>query len=481
MDDLPTLLEAADGAPVSSLGDAELSARLLALTDAIDRLTALRRTVAGEWDRRLVWAGDGARSGAAWLAHNSEVSRGRAGAELRVAKRLRTMEHLAAASEAGELGAEKVAALTHAVDRDHNGALAGLFARDEAQLVDAAKALNVDQTRAAVRYWRHCADDVTATADPQAQYDAMGLRLVRGFDGMFDLSGRLDPVSGEMLTNRLDEVAEQLYNAERATLAEGETGRTPSQRRADALIELLSRAPSATSDEDDPHRALPLLLIDVPLEALEDRSGKPATLPDGTPVAFETISRLACEAGIAAILTRAGRLTTDLGRASYTPNRGQRRALAKRDRGCVFPGCDRPAGWCDTHHLWPWEHGGPTALWNLGLLCRYHHHLVHEGGFRLVADAGGAIHAYRPDGSEIHAPPGRATHRIDPRPPGVEVPPQWSSPSNTSRGSPPGMTASGTAPPGGWDANHPPDPALDELAYRRWQDHLVRKRLGLAA
>lgn len=481
--DLSALVsEAADGTPAVSLTDAELTERLLALTEAIDRLTALRRAVAGAWDHRMVWAGDAARSGTAWLAHNTELSRPRAAAELRVARRLRTMPHLARASETGELGAEKVTALSHAVDRDPDGRLAELFAQHEAQLVRDARTLTVDQTRTAVRYWRSCASDTAATFDARAQHEARSLRLIPAFDGMVDVAGRLDAVAAAILDNRLNQVMECNRRAAQAAPADGESGRTATQRRADALVQLVTAAPATTDDATHPDdsnesaRPLPLLVIDVPLETLEGRSGEPATLPDGTPVPFETLSRLACQAGIAAIITRAGRLTVDLGRTSYTPNRGQRRALTRRDRHCIFPGCDAPPAWCDAHHLWPWEKGGPTALWNLSLVCRFHHHLVHEGGFRLLADRSGTIHAYRPDHTEIHAPPGRTPHQIDPRPPGARVPSRWSAPGSGQL--PLGATTAGTAPPGGWDPANPPDPDLDDLAYRRWQDHRVHQRVA---
>jgi hypothetical protein len=36
----------------------------------------------------------------------------------------------------------------------------------------------------------------------------------------------------------------------------------------------------------------------------------------------------------------------------------------------------------ERHHLRHWLHGGPTDLGNLVLLCRGHHHAVHEGGWR---------------------------------------------------------------------------------------------------
>jgi hypothetical protein len=60
----------------------------------------------------------------------------------------------------------------------------------------------------------------------------------------------------------------------------------------------------------------------------------------------------------------------EVGRATRVVHPAQRAALAVRDQGCVFPGCERPLGWCDAHHLWHWVDGGPTDLANLALLCR---------------------------------------------------------------------------------------------------------------
>jgi hypothetical protein len=60
-----------------------------------------------------------------------------------------------------------------------------------------------------------------------------------------------------------------------------------------------------------------------------------------------------------------------------------RRALELRDRGCRFPGCG--SRFTDAHHIRHWADGGATRPENLVLLCRTHHRLLHEGGFRLKA------------------------------------------------------------------------------------------------
>ena len=88
----------------------------------------------------------------------------------------------------------------------------------------------------------------------------------------------------------------------------------------------------------------------------------------------------------------------EVGRSTRVISPAQRAALAVRDNGCVFPGCDRPLAWCDGHHLVSWLDGGPTDLANLALLCRAHHRDVHEGGWQLTRG---------PDGRFSAAPPQR--------------------------------------------------------------------------
>jgi 5-methylcytosine-specific restriction endonuclease McrA len=78
-----------------------------------------------------------------------------------------------------------------------------------------------------------------------------------------------------------------------------------------------------------------------------------------------------------------------VGRSTRTVPAAIRRALVVRDRGCRFPGCDRPPAWADAHHLVHWADGGETDLENLVLLCRPHHRIVHEQGWTLGRDDGG--------------------------------------------------------------------------------------------
>ena len=92
-------------------------------------------------------------------------------------------------------------------------------------------------------------------------------------------------------------------------------------------------------------------------------------------------------------------LPLDVGRAHRLVPYWMRKALYARDRGCRWAGCDVPGPWCDAHHLLAWYHGRKTSIEILLLLCRFHHVLVHEGGWGIRLDpVTGEVHITRPGG-----------------------------------------------------------------------------------
>ena len=105
-------------------------------------------------------------------------------------------------------------------------------------------------------------------------------------------------------------------------------------------------------------------------------------------VSAEAARRIACDAGKVCMSHRSGQILS-VGRKTRTIPPPIRRALEFRDRGCRFPGCTSQH--CDAHHIVHWADGGETKLSNLVLLCRRHHRLLHEGGFRVRMSEDGTV------------------------------------------------------------------------------------------
>ncbi|HKV87305.1 MAG TPA: HNH endonuclease signature motif containing protein [Candidatus Dormibacteraeota bacterium] len=103
------------------------------------------------------------------------------------------------------------------------------------------------------------------------------------------------------------------------------------------------------------------------------------------------MQRLACDGGLSRVLLGQESLVIDVGRSKRVVSGGRKRALKVRDGHCRWPGCERPASWCDGHHLVHWLHGGSSDLDNLVLLCHRHHRMVHEGGWQVVRTEGGGL------------------------------------------------------------------------------------------
>ncbi|WP_436796375.1 DUF222 domain-containing protein [Actinospongicola halichondriae] len=175
--------------------------------------------------------------------------------------------------------------------------------------------------------------------------------------------------------------------------------RTAGQRRADALTDMAAwglrgevpdddgPAPDVTHDDDPPvtrprSAATTNVVIDLrtfagdrrydDLDDFELRS-------DRWRVGRSVAEQLICDSGLVATLMDGHRTVLDASDRSEQFTAAQRRALAVRDRGCVFPSCDRPAKHTDAHHLHPRSEGGTDRVDDAALNCRHHHRLLHRG------------------------------------------------------------------------------------------------------
>jgi len=87
------------------------------------------------------------------------------------------------------------------------------------------------------------------------------------------------------------------------------------------------------------------------------------------PLSRPELRRLLCDSAITRLVTDGPSQVVDVGRATRSWPVPTRKAIAARDRGCRWPGCDRLVAWSDVHHVTWWEHGGRTDMANGVLLC----------------------------------------------------------------------------------------------------------------
>ncbi len=153
------------------------------------------------------------------------------------------------------------------------------------------------------------------------------------------------------------------------------------KRRADALMELVGAAARASGSDTgrSPVKATITLPLSVLIGSLSNAGY--ATTSFGQVIDAGTARTMACSAQITPMVLGTDSQPVDLGRATRPFASATRAAITRRDAGCSFPGCDRPAPWCEAHHAIPWWVGGLSDKLNGTLLCSRHHHIVHAKGY----------------------------------------------------------------------------------------------------
>jgi hypothetical protein len=147
--------------------------------------------------------------------------------------------------------------------------------------------------------------------------------------------------------------------------------------------------------------------LTVPVLTLLGHTDQPAELDGYGPIDPDTALRLAAHApSFRRILTHPETgAYPSYGRKSYRVPADLAGYLRVRDGGCRFPGCSRRAAGCDIDHTIDWATGEATRHENLSHLCRKHHRLKHNTGWRMTQLPGGDIRWTSPAGREYTSTP----------------------------------------------------------------------------
>ena len=162
--------------------------------------------------------------------------------------------------------------------------------------------------------------------------------------------------------------------------------RSASCRRGQALVEALRRF-LTLGDPPIQGGERPHVTVTIDLKDLTSDRGV-GYLDFGGPISAGTARMLACDAMVIPAVLGSNSQVLDVGMASRLFPTPIRRAIALRDKGCAFPGCDRPAAWAECHHISHWVNHGPSSYENGCLLCPAHHAEIHRGHWevRMASD-----------------------------------------------------------------------------------------------
>lgn len=343
----------------------ELAHRLIELRRAIDELEVEFSRLAHDFDKTRWWDDEGFNTAGDWIRFNCHMNSHAVLSAFAVAASEHEMPATMSAMRAGEIGYAHVTTMARtAVD------VGGAF--DEDKLLPLARTYSPGKFFHKCVHYRHSVDSEGYNRDQEQLAERRGLRLNTAQDGCLLISGLLDPIGGAAVRTALEPLV-------RPSGAHDDRNRD--QRYADALVEVCSGGKPAN------------LQVTATVETLMGMAGAAAGEAEfSVPVSSATVQRLACDCSVTRVLLSEQSLVIDVGRSKRLVDGALRKALAVRDKHCQWPGCERPASWCDGHHLLHWIDGGETNLENCLLLCKRHHRMVHEGGWQLIkTDTGGIL------------------------------------------------------------------------------------------
>jgi hypothetical protein len=148
--------------------------------------------------------------------------------------------------------------------------------------------------------------------------------------------------------------------------------RTGAQRRADALVEVATRAGAVPAGARRPE---PLFTVFVGYETL---AGRICELADGTVVTPGSLVPWLSDGWVERAVFDGPDRVVSVGQQRRLFTGAARRAVQLQGRECFHDYCDQPAQYTQIDHVQPYAAGGPTTIDNGRPACAYHNRWRHQ-------------------------------------------------------------------------------------------------------
>ncbi|WP_127819080.1 HNH endonuclease signature motif containing protein [Microbacterium sp. CPCC 204701] len=303
-----------------------------------------------------------------------------------------------------------------------NQEFAAAWASAATQLIDEAAVRTVEELASAARCIRDMLDPVGAERRFEERFEARAFRTWIDRDGTRRGSFTFDDEGGAWIQTVIDSALRPRRGGPRFVDPEEKKRadelatdpRTNDQLAYDLVIDVLRAGAVAEADAVFSTRQPGVRIIATAAAHRESLESRPAVaVLEDTDASLPgwLIAQHMCDAGARTATLDAEGNPLDLGREARLYTSKQRLALAVRDGGCRWTGCDRPASYCEAHHIDPYAEGGRTDIDRGILLCRFHHMQLHHGGWRITRRGTDDFLLHAPDGSEPIALPIRLARR----------------------------------------------------------------------
>jgi Domain of unknown function (DUF222) len=303
---------------------------------------------------------------------------------------------VAAALAAGIMSADSAAAIRRGIGVADKGVSAQQLLAACGVLVGEASTRNADEIFRRARSLRDELDEAGITAREKERRDQRFLKYYRQPDGMYRGSFLLDPEDGGLLASAFDTVLSPRRGGPRFVDPEAQAKadelladeRSNEQIAADALVAMIRLAIGADSGTVFGSRR-PAVRVIVQADVLAGKTGHGNIDGQPDPISLETVERHICDTGIIGVKFDDDGQCINVGREKRLFTGRQRVGLGVRDGGCRWVDCDRPASWCEAHHInqWARDHG-KTDMADGVLLCRRHHILLHDNHWQIQRTGG---------------------------------------------------------------------------------------------